>query len=144
MAITNTNNEGVVGSLADFGNDVATLAELQAKLALLDTRETLHRATWPVLGIVIALTIGVGTIPVGLIGIAYVMAVQWVWPLGTSLLVIAGLVLGIAAVLGLVSYSKLTHSFTSFRRTSEELGRNLSWIRTVVVYSGRNFGLNKR
>ncbi|MEO6809667.1 MAG: hypothetical protein ABI353_11200, partial [Isosphaeraceae bacterium] len=39
--------EGVIGNLAEFGNDITTLAELQAKLALIDLKEGGTRAAVP-------------------------------------------------------------------------------------------------
>ncbi|MHC5539720.1 phage holin family protein, partial [Singulisphaera rosea] len=41
---------------------------------------------------------------------------------------------GVAAVFATLRF---TRSFESFRRSREEFTRNLSWIRTVLVYSGR-------
>ena len=43
----------------------------------------------------------------------------------------------IGVVLALVGLRGLGGSFSSFDRSKEELARNLSWVKTVLVHSGR-------
>ena len=64
----------LVGNIADFGNDIASLAELQAKLALLDAKEAANKATTPLLGLVSGVALALGSLPVILIGLADVIA----------------------------------------------------------------------
>jgi uncharacterized membrane protein YqjE len=127
----------VVGGIADFGNDVATLAELQLQLAQLDLQECVAQAKIPAAVIAAGLVVALGSVPVVLLGVAKLVALAlnigegW----GTLLTGIAALVL--AAVASGVAAMRLTPSFTSLRRSREELARNVAWIRTVLVHSGR-------
>lgn len=131
---------GVVSNLADFGNDIATLVELQAKLAVHDAQDTVARATTPLIVLGVGSAMAMASLPVILLGLADLIAENSKLPLGASRLIVgfAALILaGIAAYLGLKGS---TSSLESFRRSREELIRNLSWIRTVVVHSGRTAG----
>src|SRR5207248_7609 len=62
--------EGVVGSIAEFGNDIATLIELQAKLAAIDLKESAERATLPLALTLAGLVVLVASVPVALVGVA--------------------------------------------------------------------------
>jgi len=63
-----------VGSLAEVGNDVMNLAELQAKLVALDAREAASRATLPVTAVGLGLVIAAASVPVALLGLADILA----------------------------------------------------------------------
>ena len=127
----------LVGNLAEFGNDVATLAELQSKLAIHDARECLRRATIPVIVVVGASVLAIGSVPVVLIGLAdWVASITRLSAAAAQLIV--GLVFLVAAgAAGTLALRASLSSLESFRRSQEELTRNLSWIRTVLLYSGR-------
>ncbi|WP_435008155.1 phage holin family protein [Tundrisphaera lichenicola] len=128
----------LVGNIAEFGNDVATLAELQAKLTALDAKQCVSRATIPLIVVVTSAVLVLGSIPVFLIGLADLIAS------GTKLSpemarLIVGLATILLAALAAVFALRLSlRSLESFRRSNEELARNLSWIRTVLVHSGRS------
>jgi len=127
----------VVGSLAEFGNDIATLAELQAKLAVLDFKDSAARGTVPLALIVLGLAILLASLPVLLAGVALLVASALTISLGKAMLLTAIVALVVGAVVVVVAGILFTRSFASFRRTREELTRNLAWIRTILVYSGR-------
>ncbi len=130
--------EGVVGSLTEFGNDIATLIELQTKLAMIDLKESSAKAMVPsgmaALGIVLALA----ALPVALLGAADLLANAMTWSPGTSRLVVALVSVAVAGVLAFLGIKGLSASLQSFQRTREELTRNIQWIRTVIVHSGRS------
>lgn len=132
------NGPGVVGSIADFGNDVATLIELQAKLAALDLKECKDRALLPLYVAVAAVVVVLGSVPVVLMGVAEGL----VWAFGIHLalaVLLTGLgALALAGLIGFLSVKEITRSLEPLRRTNEELVRNLAWMRTVLVYSGRS------
>jgi len=57
----------------------------------------------------------------------------------------AGIVMMVVALIGLVISGvaaallarSLTRSFSYFRRSQEELERNLAWVKTTLIHSGR-------
>lgn len=134
---TNGSAENMVGSVADFGNDVATLAELQLKLAALDFKETAARALIPLALVLVGLVVILGSVPVAIGGVSLLIAQATGLALGWALLLTAIVTLGLAALVVVVAGRKLGASLEGFRRSQEELVRNISWIRTVLVHSGR-------
>lgn len=133
----NGSGESVLGGIAEFGSDVMTLAELQAKLATLDMKESVTRAAIPLVLGTAGLGLALGSVPVILAGAALLLAPALEISIGLALVLTAATAIFLALVLGGVALAGLRHSFDSFRRTREELNRNISWIRTVLVQSGR-------
>jgi Putative Actinobacterial Holin-X, holin superfamily III len=130
----------VVGNIADFGNDIATLAELQVKLTALDAKECVEKATTPLIILGAGGILALGSVPVILIGLADVIATSMKISSGSAQLMVGLIALAIAGVASYFGLKGATSSLDSFRRSREELIRNLSWIRTVLVHSGRNGG----
>jgi len=133
----------VVESLTEFVNDVSTLAELQIKLAKIDLHESLARAAIPAALVGLGGLLMLGALPVALLGVADLISSAGFSPgwsrflTGVVALVTAGLIVALAGL-------RLSRSFSSFRRSNEELVRNLSWIKTVIVYSGRSSRSGRR
>ena len=127
----------LVSNIAEFGNDVATLVELQAKLAVFDAKDCVGRATIPLVVLGVGATFALATLPVILLGIADLIAAATGLSPGGARLLVGVFVLVLAAVVAVISLKAATASLDSFRRTREELTRNISWIRTVLVHSGR-------
>ena len=130
----------LVGNIADFGNDIASLAELQAKLTLMDAKEAASKAAVPVVVLVGASVLALGSLPVILLGLAGLIASAAKIQPATAQLLVGLTTLVVAGIAGFVGLKGSTGSLKSFRRSSEELTRNLSWVRTVLVYSGRGAG----
>jgi integral membrane sensor domain MASE1 len=136
---SNGSPEGrVVGGIAEFGNDIVTLAELQLQLARYDLRECLGHALIPLGLLAVGLIILLGTVPVALLGVAALLATALKISSGAAMLLTAGVVLILALIVMIVAGLRLIPSFSSFRRSQEEFSRNLAWVRTVVLYSGRS------
>ena len=57
---------------------------------------------------------------------------------GWAALLTAAVAAVVAAIVAAVSLKRLLGSLDSFRHSREELARNISWIRTVLVHSGRS------
>jgi len=133
----NGSAEGMVGSIADFGNDVATLAELQLKLAAFDFKETTAKALVPLSLVAVGLVVLLGSVPVALGGLALLVAQLFSITIGWALLLTALVIMILTGALVVFAGRRLVASFASFRRSREELVRNIAWIRTVLVYSGR-------
>ncbi len=134
----NGDGPGVVGSIADFGNDMATLFELQAKLAALDLKESKDRALFPLYVVVAAVVVVLASLPIVLLGVADLIATALHIAPGWARLLTGLASLALAGLIGFLSVKEIGRSLAPLRRTNEELVRNLAWVRTVLVYSGRS------
>jgi hypothetical protein len=129
--------EGVFGNIAGFAGDVATLAELQAKLASHDLKDSISHATIPAGIMVGGGVLALGAIPVLLIGVGELLGPMLGLSHGGAMLAVAILAIVLAAGMFFFAMPALKRSFTSFQRSREELVRNIAWIKTVITYSGR-------
>jgi len=129
--------EGILGNLTGLTGDIASLAELQAELVAVDLKDTVGRATWPGVVLVVSAVLLVATLPVLLIGLAFALASALAISQAAALLLTGGIFALVAAVVGTVAALRFLRSFESFRRSREELVRNVSWIRTVITQSGK-------
>lgn len=129
--------EGVLGNLTNFGGDIASLAELQAKLTAADLKEGAGKAALPAAGLAVALLLVSASLPVLLFGIAELLAPALGLSRGLTLVLTAVAALVIGGVVGVLGAWRLGKSFVSLRRSREELTRNIAWIKTVLAYSGR-------
>lgn len=130
-------NGGLMEGVGSFGNDLATLASLQAKLAAADARESLMKALPAVIGLgvlVLLLIAGMGAIVAGL---AVWLAEAFDLRLGVALMLVGLGCLILGALFSLLCLRLVGSSFTAFRRSSEELERNLAWVKTTLTRSGR-------
>jgi len=135
--VTPPSPASVVGNIAGFGNDVVTLAELQAKLTVIDTKECISRATTPIIALAAGAVVALGCVPVVLLGVAdLISSASGITP-GAARLIVSLVALGAAGAIAYLSFKAVTGSLTSFRRSNEELTRNVSWLRSVLVHSGR-------
>jgi len=128
--------DGVLGNLAEFGGDIASLAELQAELGVADLKEATRKATLPAAAVAVAIPLALGGVLVLLLGAVeglVLAGMTRVW----ALVVVGLAALIVAGVLGWLAARGLANSFESFRRSREELARNVAWIKTVLAYSGR-------
>lgn len=130
-------SNGVLGSLTGFGNDVASLADLQLKLAALDAKSTAERAALP-LGLAAGgLAVVLGSVPVLLLGLAALLASAFQIAQGWAMVLVGGVALIVSAIVIVVAGQRVRRALQSFDRSRDELTRNLAWIRTVLLYSGR-------
>lgn len=134
---TNGSAESMVGGIAEFGNDVATLAELQAKLAMYDLKECVEDVAKPVLATAVGLALALASLPVILAGVGLMLAAALHVSEGLALLLTGAVVLATSGALAFVASRRMFAGLANFQRSREELVRNLSWIRTVLVHSGR-------
>jgi hypothetical protein len=125
----------VLENLADLTNDVASLVELQVRLAVYDLKSAMRRATWPAVVIGLAIAVFVGSLPVALIGLAEVIAAALQVSRAWVLVLIGAIIIALAVAATLLSLPHLRRSFEELERSKEELSRNLEWMKTVVLQS---------
>src|SRR5437762_2582547 len=70
----------VARSTAEFLHDVATLAELQGKLTLVDLREGLAKLILPTALVLIGAAVGLGCVPIALAALALTLAAYTTLP----------------------------------------------------------------
>jgi len=121
--------------VAEFVDDLASLAELQAKLASLDFRDAARKSAVPLLLTVVGLTVVVASVPVALLGTGWLLASALNIHQGWAMLLTAGAAIALGGVAVGLGALQLRHGFESFRRSRKQLWLNLSWVRTVLVTS---------
>jgi hypothetical protein len=129
--------EGVIGNLAELTGDVATLAELQAQLGLMDLKESAGKAALPAGGVAAAAGLALGAVPVLLFGVAELIVAYGGMRHAWALVLTSVVALALAGLVAWLAGSRLGKSFESFRRSRDELTRNVAWIKTVLAQSGR-------
>jgi putative superfamily III holin-X len=128
----------VVSNLADFGSDVATLAELQARLLALELKQTSQKAMVPVGLLAGAVALLLACLPVALIGASELLAsAMQLSYRGWAYLIVAGIALVIGLGIAWAASTRLGKLPQGLNASKEELSRNIAWIRTVVLHSGR-------
>ncbi len=125
-------------SVAGFGENLLTLAELQARLAKIEIRQNFEAAR---AGVVLALC---GTLAacsgliVMLAGIAELMVSELGMKRGYALLSAACSAIAMGAICLVVAVARLRAKRLGCPLSYEELSRNLNWLRTVLRQSGRS------
>jgi hypothetical protein len=135
---------GVVQTLGEVGNDIMNLAELQAKLVALDAKEAVSRASLAVIAIAVGLVIAAASVPVALLGMADIVARTFQIQPGWAMLLTAAVALLFAGMIVGVFTRQIPEALKTFRRSKEEFERNLAWLRTVIVHSGRVHSPSRR
>jgi len=121
--------------VAEFVDDLASLAELQAKLATADSREAARKSAVPIVLTVVGFTVVVVSVPVALLGAGWLLASTLKIDQGWAMLLTAGAAMALGGLLAGLGGMRLRHSFDSFRRSHKQLLLNLAWVRTVLVTS---------
>lgn len=132
-----TGPTGLMENVGSFGNDLATLASLQSKLAAADAKESLQKAAPAIAGLVVASLLAFSGAVVILGGLALWIAESLALAPYKALMLTGLGALIVVAILAAVCIRLLGSSFTTFRRSSEEFERNLAWIKTTLTHSGR-------
>lgn len=130
--------EGIASGLGAFGTNLASLAALQAQLAAHDFRDSLSRAAPWLATLLATFLIVSAAVVIGMLGLAdWLLTRSLADGIGQARLYVClgGLILG--ALLATLAVARLRKSFNAFRRSQDELQRNVAWIRTVLAHSGR-------
>ena len=122
--------------VAEFVDDLASLAELQAQLAAADFREAARKSAIPILLTGVGLAVIMASIPVALFAAGWLLALALKIHHGWGMLLTAGAAMALGGLVAGAGGMQLRHSFDSFRRSRKQLWLNLAWVRTVLVTSG--------
>jgi hypothetical protein len=123
--------------VAEFVDDLASLAELQAKLVVLDCKDAARRSAIPIVLTVVGLAVLVASVPVALLGTGWLLAAALNIHQGWAMLLTAGAAMVLGGLVAAVGGRRLIHGLDSFRRSHKQLILNLAWVRAVLVNSAR-------
>ena len=123
---------GVAQGMGDLTHDIVSLAELQFELLRNDCREGTKGMVVPVVLLLVAGIVALGTVPTVLLLMAEIL-IQVAGLSRASALSIAALSGFLAAVaLGVVGWSRIRGVGRVFQRSREEWIRNLNWIKLAL------------
>ena len=123
---------GVAQGMGDLTHDIVSLAELQFELLRNDCREGTKAMVVPVVLLLVAGIVALGTVPTVLLLTAEIL-IQVAGLSRASALSIAALSGFLVAVaLGVVGWSRLRGVGRVFQRSREEWIRNLNWIKLAL------------
>jgi hypothetical protein len=128
----------VITNVAEFGENLLTLAELQARLAAIELKQNLQTVQVGGAVILAGAVLAMAALPVALAGIAELLVSMLGLNRGLALIAVAAATLVIAATSVAIAIARLRRSELGFPLTREESARNLNWVRTVLLHSGRS------
>ena len=138
-----TKPPNVAASVSELTNDVIELTELQAQLFVLDLRKSAHKARTCLILSVVGICLLLGSIPVALMALAYLLVEQFAWSraAGFGVATLVGLLLS-AMVVG-VAWGYIKDGLVSLDRSREELNRNIAWLKSTLRKRGQAHAADK-
>ena len=134
----------VVTNVAEFGENLLTLTELQARLTVMELKQNVQTAKGTVAVILGGAVLGIAGLPIVLAGIAELLVSELGMKRGFALLGVAVVALAIAGSTVAIAAIRLRRSVVGFPLTTEEFTRNLNWVRTILLHSGRSVSARRR
>ena len=112
--------------------DIVSLAELQLELFRVDCREGLRQILIPVALLLFAGIVAAGTVPIALMLVAelLVQTAGLSRAAAFSIAAMSGVI--VAVTIGVVGWSYLRGVVRVFKRSREELTRNMTWIKHAL------------
>jgi len=125
-------------STSELLHDMATLAELQGKLVVVDLREGFTKLLVPTGLAIIGACIGLGTVPVGLMTLA--LSLEKLTNLSTPVCfaIAFGVGLLLAAIFAIPALARLKTGLRMFDRSLEEWRRNRQWAKETLKRMARS------
>src|SRR5262245_4572764 len=113
-------------------HDMATLAELQGKLALVDLRDGFNKLLVPAGLAVVGACIGLGAVPIGLMTLAISLEKLTTLSPPVCYAIAFGVGLLLAAILVIPALANLKTGLRMFDRSLEEWRRNRQWAKDTL------------
>lgn len=124
---------GVGSNLAGLTHDLMTLGELQCQLIGVDLREVLSKSIVPAMVIVGSILLGLGTMPVILLGIGWSLVNLAGFSIGVTFLIVSLIALILAASATWWGLTRLIHALGTLQRSQSELAENLRWVKRALL-----------
>lgn len=123
-----------VGSnLAGLTHDLMTLAELQCQLVAVDLRDGLSKSLIPVVMIIGAILLALGTMPVILLGIGWSLVTSAGLSIGITFLLVSLAALILAGLVAWWGSTQLIQALSVLKRSQNELRENIRWVKQALV-----------
>src|SRR6185369_8602499 len=119
----------VARNTAEFLHDIATLAELQGKLVLVDFSEGTAKLLVEIMMIAIGGIIGLGCVPIALATLALVIAGNTTLSLPVSFAIALATGLVLACILAIPACLAIKGNIKIFDRSLAEWRRNRQWLK---------------
>jgi hypothetical protein len=119
-------------SVGELGAEFVTLAELQIQLGWEDFRTATKKAAIGLAAAIVAAGCAIGGLPVLVLGLAEMLVRFFGWERWATLLGLGTLTVGLSAALAYYGAKKVFQDFAVFRRSKDELLRNLEWLKTIA------------
>jgi hypothetical protein len=127
----------VVGNVTGLGENLFTLAELQARLAAIEFRQNLESARSGGVLMIGAFLLAVSSLPVLIAGVAELLVSEVGIRRGYAFLMSGMGAIVIAGVCLAIAREWLRKKPLGFPLSGEEFARNLNWLRTILRHSSR-------
>jgi len=128
----------MVGNVTEFTENLLTLGELQARLAVIELKQNVESAKVGGLVLLVGAALALTSLPIALAGGAELLVSELGMKRGYALLSVAVAALAIAGSCIAIAGSRIRRTAVGFPRSAEEFTRNRNWVRTVLLYSGRS------
>ncbi len=130
--------KAVARTTADLLHDMAILAELQGKLAVVDLREGVAKLLFPIglLGVGAAMVLG--CVPIALTAIAFTLEATTTLPLAACFGISLAIGLLLAVIIVVAAISALKANIRIFDRSLAEWRSNSQWVKDTLKRLGRS------
>jgi uncharacterized membrane protein YqjE len=126
--------------MARLAYSVATLAELQARLAKAELGNWCRSVVRPLLLLVAAALIVLASAPVLLLGLAWTLVELAGWSPALAMSIVSLACLAAAGVAASIGWCRLRGHSSAFLCSSDELRRNLAWIKHALKHESNSPG----
>jgi Putative Actinobacterial Holin-X, holin superfamily III len=123
---------GLIASWKRLLLDSLSLAGLQAQLFSIDGKAWLGRVHVAIILLIASIVLGLASLPLLLAAAVVGLTVIGIH-VGWALLLVGGVGILVAALVASMSVRRITESSTSFDRSRQEFGRNMSWMREQLT-----------
>jgi Putative Actinobacterial Holin-X, holin superfamily III len=127
----------MVSNVAGFGENLLNLAELQARMTVVEARQNIEVVKTAGAVLVAGTIIALAAFPILLVAFAEFLVSELGWRRGYAFLTVASITIGIGAFCAASSAVWLRRQRFGFPLSMEEFTRNLNWVHTVLRLSGR-------
>ena len=127
----------VVTNIAEFGENLLTLAELQARMAAIELKQNVDAVKVGGAVMVAGAVMAIAALPIALAGIAELLVSELGMRRGFALIAVAVAAFAVAGTCVAIAAGRLRSADLGFNLSREEFARNLNWVRTVLLHSGR-------